>query len=102
MKRLLIAAGIGLIRPWPCLRPLGYVADIVATPAGAPPAPPPAPLNLHGYVSDTAFRPMGGVRVEVVNGPDAGKELFSDERGVFSYTGMIPRGVSMRATNRRT
>jgi hypothetical protein len=49
-------------------------------------------------VSDTAFRPVGGVRVEVVNGPDAGKELFSDERGFFSYTGTFPSGVSMRAT----
>ena len=36
--------------------------------------------------------------MEVVNGPDAGKELFSDEKGTFSYTGMFPGTVSMRAT----
>jgi hypothetical protein len=61
--------------------------------------PPAATLRtLHGYVGDTAFRPMSGARVEVLNGPEAGKEFSSDAQGVFSYVGMFSVATSMRAT----
>ena len=55
-------------------------------------------MTLQGYVSDTVFRAMGGVRLEVVTGPDAGKEMTSSEAGAFSYIGTFPVAVSIRAT----
>lgn len=55
----------------------------------APPPTPPAvpvanPVKLFGYVFDTAFRAVSGVRVEVIDGPQAGTETTSDARGYFS------------------
>lgn len=99
MKRLVVAIGIALVG-------LGYgcgrsttAPSSIAPPAPPPaPAPPLAPQTLNGYVSDTAFRPMAGVRLDVVTGPDTGKELTSDERGFFSYAGMFSNAVSIRAT----
>ncbi|HEY6508104.1 MAG TPA: carboxypeptidase-like regulatory domain-containing protein [Vicinamibacterales bacterium] len=67
-------------------------------PAARPPAPGPATRTLYGYVNDTAFRPIEGVRVEVIDGPDAGTQLTSDGQGRFSYVGSFPERVSMRAT----
>ena len=32
---------------------------------------------MNGYVADTAFQLLGGARMEVLNGPDAGRELTS-------------------------
>jgi hypothetical protein len=102
MKRLLIAASLTLVAagsgcgrsstsPTPGPSPVSNLP-------GPAPAPPAATAHkLNGYVGDTAFRPMGGVRIEVLNGPDAGKELTSDAQGVFSYVGLFPGSVSVRA-----
>lgn len=51
------------------------------------PVPPmqPAPVALYGYVSDTAFRPVPGVRIDVLDGSQAGLFLTSDVAGRFSY-----------------
>jgi hypothetical protein len=98
MKRLLVAASLALVGPG-----LGCSRS-TTSPTAAPlpvqnvPAPAATVRTLHGYVSDTAFRPMGGVRLDVMNGPDAGKELNSDSQGAFSYVGTFPGTVSVRAT----
>jgi hypothetical protein len=65
--------------------------------APAPPAPPASPLTLSGYVADTGFRPLAGVIVDVLSGPETGKQLTSDAEGRFSYVGVFV-GVTMRAS----
>ena len=57
------------------------------------PAPQPAPrftaelLPIYGYVDDTAFRPIAGVSVQIIDGPQAGTTTSSDAGGRFSYDG---------------
>jgi Carboxypeptidase regulatory-like domain len=65
------------------------------------PAQPTAPLpaamlpefRLSGSVRDTASRPLGEARVEIIAGPNAGTATTTDERGRFrmpeSFTGVI-------------
>ncbi len=97
MKRPIIALGILLVGLSPgCDRSTTSPSNVIPPP-GRPPAPVPAAVTLTGYVSDTAFRPLEGVRVEFLNGPDAGKEFTSDGRGTFSYIGTFPSSVLMRA-----
>ncbi len=100
MKRLLLAIGIALVGVGSaCSRSASptFVAPSGSISGPTGPAQPSAPLTLNGYVNDTAFRPISGARLEVVTGPDAGKELTSDDKGFFSYTGTFP-SVSIRAT----
>ena len=67
--------------------------------AEAPSAPvPSASLTLYGYVGDTAFRPLAGVQLEVLSGPDSGRVMTSDQSGAFSYVGVFDVTVSIRAT----
>jgi hypothetical protein len=54
--------------------------------------------GLSGYVSDTAFRTVGGAKVEVVDGPQAGMTFMSDAQGLFSATGTFSTGVMLRAS----
>ena len=51
---------------------------------------------LFGYVSDTAFRPVGGASVEIIDGPEAGLVTVSDATGRFEYD----RHVSIPSTVR--
>ena len=70
----------------------------VPSPVAPSPAAPVLPQSLDGYVSDTAFRRVAGVRVEVLDGPQAGTQMTSDADGRFSYTGTFASPVTMRAT----
>jgi hypothetical protein len=101
MKRLVIASGLALVG-------FGAGCSHSTTSPTAPPPPvqsvpvnPPAATlrTLHGYVGDTAFRPMHGARVEVLNGPEAGKEFSSDAQGIFSYVGTFSAETSLRASS---
>lgn len=51
-----------------------------------------------GYVLDTAFRPLAGVRVEVLDGPQAGTSMISDATGQFQLTGLFASTNTFRAT----
>ena len=97
MKCGLVGAGIALIGlSLGCSQPSTSPASVApGTPVVVAPA---TTQYLNGYVSDTAFRPMADVSVEVLNGPDRGKLLTSDATGRFSYTGFLTSEVSMRAT----
>jgi hypothetical protein len=61
-------------------------------------APQPARQAVAGYVYDTVLRPLGGVRVEVIQGPETGTEMISDADGRFSYEGTFATPVMLRAT----
>lgn len=51
-----------------------------------------------GYALDTAFRPLAGVRVEVLDGPQAGHSMISDATGQFGLTGLFAATNTFRAT----
>jgi hypothetical protein len=48
-------------------------------------------LDDSGYVLDTAFKRLSGVRVDVVDGPQAGTSMVSDASGQFPLTGPFAR-----------
>lgn len=51
------------------------------------PAPQPIGIQLAGTVSDAAWRPLAGARVEVVAGPQAGLSTIVGADGVYRLTG---------------
>lgn len=71
---------------------------------GVPPAnpPPTGPQNpqtrLSGSVYDTAFRPVAGVKVEVVDGASAGMSALSNGDGSFVLIGAFAAEVNFRAS----
>ena len=62
-----------------------------------PPSPPPY-LNLNGYVFDTAFRPVGGATVSLLDGAHAGVSTQSNETGRFAFTGTFTDPTTMRVS----
>ena len=53
---------------------------------------------IPGSVFDTAFRPLAGVKVEIVDGPQAGASVTTDTAGQFSFSGTFIGAVTFRAT----
>ena len=41
---------------------------------------------LRGVVSDTAFRPLAGARIEIVGGPESGAWTTANAEGAFAFT----------------
>ena len=74
---------------------------IPTTPAPNPPpttgTQPPQSL-LTGSVSDTAFRPVAGVRIEAVDGALAGTSAISNATGSFALPGTFDGAVTFRAS----
>ena len=56
------------------------------------------PLQLRGFVTDTAYRPLGGARVEVVDGPSAGVAVVSGADGQFVLSGRFSATTQFRAS----
>jgi hypothetical protein len=72
-------------------------------PSAPSPVPPSVPspttgIQLAGTVSDAAWRPLAGARVEVVDGPQAGLSTTADARGEFRLTGAFDGTTHFRAT----
>lgn len=42
-----------------------------------------------GHVLDTAFKPLAGVRVDVIDGPQAGAAMVTGADGVFPLSGAV-------------
>lgn len=57
--------------------------------------------QVAGIVYDTAFRPLAGARVEIVDGPEAGKSTVADGKGQFllNLTGTFDDTTRFRASN---
>ena len=72
-----------------------------ATTASSPisPSTPPAAgsTQVRGHLSDTAFRPIGGATVQVVDGPDAGVSTITNDYGTFTLTGRFDVTTQFRA-----
>jgi hypothetical protein len=54
--------------------------------------------GISGFVLDTGFRVVGGARVEVIDGPQAGMSSTVDATGTFSLTGTFDSTTRFRAT----
>jgi hypothetical protein len=74
----------------------GAPAPTVTSPT-APRPPTPSWNGVRGNVSDTAFRNLGGARVEVVDGPQAGMSTTVDANGAFSLSGTFDDATRFRA-----
>ena len=88
----------------------GETPSPTAPSAGNPPSvqgpvPPPTGESIRGFVTDTAGRPVGGARVEVVDGPSAGSAATADVRGEFHRpapsTSQLSSAPPEMATRRR-
>ena len=55
-------------------------------------------LQLRGFVTDTAYRPVAGARVEVVDGPSAGVAAVSDADGQFVLSGQFSAATQFLAS----
>jgi Carboxypeptidase regulatory-like domain len=86
---LMMALGCG---PRPTSTPMAPSPSPTPVP---PPSPPPAHLVLNGYVYDTAFRPVGGATVRLLDGAQAGTSAQSNETGRFSFTGIFADPTTM-------
>src|SRR5580765_8531625 len=62
------------------------------------PAPATDGTMIAGTVADTAFRPLAGAIVEVVDGPQAGMTTTADVRGDFSFRGTFDDTTRFHAT----
>ena len=56
------------------------------------------PSTVQGFVVDTAFRPLGGARIEAGGGPQASAAATSDRDGRFVLTGSFDRTTPFRAS----
>ncbi len=66
------------------------------------PNPTPSPtggMSIKGIVYDTGFRYLGGARVEVLDGPQAGTWTTSAANGEFSLTGTFDDSTRFRASD---
>ena len=55
-------------------------------------------VQLRGYIMDTAFRPLAGARVEVVDGPSAGTTAVSGDDGQVVLRGSFNESTRFRAS----
>jgi hypothetical protein len=96
MKRLFLAAFFSAA--------LGCGGDTLpAAPSAVPGSGPAAPAQtvalrpLYGYVSDTAFRVVGGAMIEVVSGQHAGLVATTDTAGRFEFDQPVASPAIVRA-----
>ena len=62
------------------------------------PGSPSGSIQMAGSVSDAAWRPLAGARVEVVDGPQAGLSTTTDGSGEFRLSGNFDDTTHFRAT----
>jgi hypothetical protein len=73
------------------------IPPVVATPPNPTPPANPNAVLVNGYVADTAWRPLSGVRIEVLDGPQAGSFAMSDA-GSFRLVGEFNETTRFRAS----
>ena len=95
---LLLAQGLAGCGRSTTPNPTAPTGPTVAPAPTPSPTPPPNGELIQGSVSDTAFRPLAGTTVEVLDGPQAGTSTTSDATGHFSLTGTFDDTTRFRAT----
>ncbi len=73
------------------------------TPLAPSPIPPQTPqqppqTTLRGFVTDTALRPLAGVNLEIIEGPQVGLSATTAADGQFLITGTVDDTTRVRAT----
>src|SRR5262245_3184831 len=61
-------------------------------------APTTPEFSVSGQVTDTAFRPLGGVTAQVIGGPRDGTVSMTNAEGRFSMPGTFAGSVTVRAS----
>ena len=89
---LALAAGSGCGESHTLTSPGAPASTVPSVPS------PPGPIQVNGYVADTAFRALAGVRVQVLGGRQAGVVSTSDAVGRFSLSGTFYDSTRFRAT----
>lgn len=79
--------------------PTGPLAPSAAPQPAPQPVPQPNSAQLNGSVFDSAYRPIAGARVEVLDGPQAGTFTTASATGAFSLTGTFDSATTFRATH---
>ena len=64
----------------------------------SPPSQQTAVTFLQGTVRDTLGRPLSGVKIEVLDGPAAGRSTATNDLGLFGLTGTFLGNETLRAT----
>ena len=72
-------------------------SSIIAAPT-APNVSASSPVIVHGFVYDTAYRPLPGAAVEMIAGSPSGTSTTTNDRGVFEFTGVFEGTVTLRAS----
>jgi Carboxypeptidase regulatory-like domain len=54
--------------------------------------------RVHGSVFDSAFRPLPGTRVEILDGPRAGASMSTGANGAFEFGGSARGAVRLRVS----
>jgi Carboxypeptidase regulatory-like domain len=83
-----------------CLRQvliIGAVGSLLAA-CGWPFGPTGAETRVRGWVLDTLSRPVPGARIDILDGPLAGRSTNADGRGAFQLDGNVNGAVSLRAS----
>jgi hypothetical protein len=62
-------------------------------------APSNVETHIRGAVRDTAFRPLAGARIDILDGPLAGRRRLADENGAFEFVGTANGSVKVRAAS---
>ena len=57
----------------------------------------PQSMQLRGFVTDTAYRPLAGARIEAVDGESAGAAALADADGQFVVSGRFSSATLFRA-----
>ena len=68
------------------------------SPSATASVPQPTRMQLIGFVSDSAFRPLAGATIDVVSGPQAGMSATADANGQFTITGDFDSATNFRAS----
>jgi hypothetical protein len=59
----------------------------------------PQAIEIQGHVEDKAWRTLAGVRIEVLDGPDAGLSTVTDPDGAFRLVGKFDLATRFRASS---
>ena len=97
MERRQGAAALGLVAVTLFFSSCGYSNRSPIQPAAAATATS-REFAVSGGVSDSAYRPLGESRVEVVGGPRAGTVVTTDQAGRFSIPGTFIDTVTLKAS----
>ena len=82
------------------------IQPITTAPSPVSPSPaspsPASPVTtgeqIRGGIADTAFRPLGGARIEILDGPNSGTSAVTDSNGSFSLSAIVDDATRVRAS----